>query len=113
MKSIKAYVHHHRAADVIEAIKGARAWTSQDGAEPLHHIAVTPVQGTLPALDDAERHYSIELGLEVVREFKLELHCADEHADELVAAIVATARTGQRCAGWVYVTDLDGAYPIR
>ena len=65
------------------------------------------------ALDDAERHYSIELGLEVVREFKLELHCADEHADELVAAIVATARTGQRCAGWVYVTDLDGAYPIR
>ena len=51
MKSIKAYVHHHRAADVNEAIKGYRAWTAQDGAQPVHHIAVTPVQGTWPALD--------------------------------------------------------------
>ncbi|MBS0444197.1 MAG: P-II family nitrogen regulator, partial [Proteobacteria bacterium] len=32
MKEIKAFVHQHRAADVIEAIKATQAWTAHAGA---------------------------------------------------------------------------------
>ena len=38
-----------------------------------------------------------------VNEYKLELHCAEEHVDELVNIIVASARTGRAISGWVAV----------
>jgi nitrogen regulatory protein P-II 1 len=113
MKEIKAFVHQHRMADVIEAIKTTKAWTAHSGGVEPHHLAVTAVQGTLRPVDDAERHYSVELGLEVVREFKIELHCDEDCVDELVQAIVTSGRTGQHCAGWVYVVDISTAHPIR
>lgn len=110
MKEINAFVHEHRAAAVIEAIQATSAWGAHAAQ---HHLSVTGVQGTLPAIDSAERHYSLELGLEVVREFRIELHCDDACVDELVAAIASAARTGQACAGWVFVKDLDSALSIR
>ena len=45
------------------------------------------VKGSLLPLDAAERHYSVDLGNEVVNEYKLELHCNDVDVDELVAEI--------------------------
>ena len=66
MKEIKAFVHQHRAADVIEAIKATAAWTAHAGAAEQHHLSVTQVQGTLRPVDQAERHYSVDLGLEAV-----------------------------------------------
>jgi nitrogen regulatory protein PII len=48
-----------------------------------------------------------------VREFRIELHCDDDCVDELVGAIVAAGRTGQQLAGWVYVSDVTAAHPIR
>lgn len=113
MKEIKAFVHQHRAADVIEAIKATQAWTAHAGAAEQHHLSVTQVQGTLRPVDQSERHYSVDLGLEVVREFRIELHCDDDCVDELVAAIVSAARTGQQLAGWVYVSDVAAAHPNR
>ncbi len=35
MKQIKDYIHSHRAADVIEAIKSTKAWEILDG-DPHH-----------------------------------------------------------------------------
>ncbi len=113
MKEIKAYVHQHRAADVIEAIKATGAWSAHAGGPEQHHLAAFSVQGTLRPVDEAERHYSVELGLEVVREFRIELHCDDECVDELVNAIAAAGRTGQSCAGWIYVTDIPSTRQIR
>ena len=113
MKEIKAFVHQHRAADVIEAIKATLAWMAHAGTPEQHHLSVTQVQGTLPPVDEAERHYSLELGLEVVREFCIELHCDDGCVDEFVAAILSTGRTGQHVAGWVYVSELTSRHPIR
>lgn len=114
MKEIKAFVHQHRAADVIEAIKATQAWTTAHaGAAERHHLSVTQAQGTFRPVDQAERHYSVDLGLEVVREFRIELHCDDDWVDELVTAIVSAGRTGQQLAGWVYVSDVAVAHPIR
>ena len=110
MKAIKAYVHQHRAAAVIEAIQATRAWARQAVG---HHLSVTAAQGTLAATDPAERHYSLELGLAVVRESRIELHCDDDGVDELVAAITAAARTGQPCAGRIEVSDVLALHTIQ
>lgn len=109
MKEIKVFVHRRRAADVIEAIKATSAWAAHEHSQPQHHLAITAVQGTLEPMDDAERHYSVLLGLEVVNEFRLELHCDDDCVEELVDAIRTSARTGRPGAGWIYITDVTAA----
>ena len=109
MKEIKAYVHRERVADVIAAIKDCPAW----GGAHRHNLAAYVVKGSMVPLDSAERHYTMELGDEVINEYKLELLCGDGEADALVAAIVAAARTGQAVAGWITVADLALAMPIR
>jgi len=70
------------------------------------------VKGFLVPTDVAEKNFSIDLGDQVVNEYKLELVCEDGEVDELVAAIVSAARTGQKIAGWITVTDLVQAVPI-
>lgn len=75
-------------------------------------LAAYVVKGSLLPIDEHERHYSVELGSEIVNEYKLELLCEDAHVGEVVKIIRGVGRTGQRCAGWVYVTDLQQAQPI-
>lgn len=113
MKEIKAYLHRSRVADVIEAVRATAAWTARHGDAGQHNLTVYAVQGTLSPQDNTERRYSLELGQEVVHEFKLELHCADEDVAEISAAIRAAARTGQARAGWIYVVDIVSAEVIR
>jgi nitrogen regulatory protein P-II 1 len=110
MKEIKAYVHRSRIADVIAALKASAAWNAAEHGE--HNLTVYMVKGSLLALDDAERHYSLDLGDEVVNEYKLELHCEGAHVDELVEVIRKAAHTGQTTSGWIYVTDIARAMPI-
>lgn len=112
MKEIKAYVHRERIADVIAAIKNCPAWGGVAGAR-RHNLAVYVVKGSLVPLDSHERHYAMDLGDEVINEYKLELLCEESEVDALVAALVDAARTGQAVAGWVTVTDLSRAVPIR
>jgi nitrogen regulatory protein P-II 1 len=112
MKEIKAYVHRERVADVIAAIKDCPAWGGERGAH-RHNLAAYIVKGSMVPLDSAEKHYTMELGDEVVNEYKLELLCEDDEVDALLAAITAAARTGQAVAGWITVADLAQAMPIR
>lgn len=111
MKEIKAYVHRNRVADVIAAVKATSAWGSAKSRG--HNLAVYMVKGSLLPLADEERHYSLDLGDEVVNEYKLELLCENAEVTELVAAICSAAHTGQHPAGWVTVTDIESATPIR
>lgn len=110
MKEIKAYVHRSRIAAVIAALKASVAWNAAGSDE--HNLTVYMVKGSLLALDDAERHYSLDLGDEVVNEYKLELHCEGEHVDELVEVIRTSAHTGQINSGWIYVTEIIKAVAI-
>jgi nitrogen regulatory protein P-II 1 len=111
MKEIKAYVHKNRIADVIAALKECPCWSATH-AHRHHNLAIYLVKGSLVALDAGEQHYSMNIGDEVVNEYKLELLCDDSEVDEIVAALKAAARTGQAIAGWITVTDLVGAIPI-
>ena len=111
MKEIKAYIHAHRVGAVVAALKASAAWAAAaDKGAP--NLAVYLVKGTLLPLDEWERQYSVELGDEVVNEYKLELLCEGEHVDELVGLIRQHGRTGQAMAGWVYVTEVEQASPI-
>ncbi|GBG15707.1 nitrogen regulatory protein P-II 1 [Novimethylophilus kurashikiensis] len=110
MKEIKAYIHNYRIADVIRALKESGQCTANAGCR---NINVIPVQSLLKALDAKEQHYSIELAEAIINESKLELICEDIQVDELVGIIERAARTGQAEAGWIYVTDIVAATPIR
>lgn len=110
MKEIKAYIHRNRVAEVISALKSSVAWTTIGDDE--HNLTAYMVKGSLVPLDEGERRFSVELGDEVINEYKLELHCSEDHVDELVKIIVASARTGRVNSGWVYVMDVVSAVPV-
>jgi len=110
MKEIKAYVHHDRIADVIAALKNCPVWGGGPG-DRRHNLAVFVIKSPLPHDSDG-RHFSMDIGDEVVNEYKLELICEDAEVAPLVDAIVAAARTGRPVAGWVTVSDLLRAAPI-
>ena len=112
MKEIKAYIHNHRIADVIRALKES-GLCNTDGTPGCRNLAVIPVKILLKAMDTQEQHYSIELAEAVINESKLELVCEDHQVDELVAIIGHAARTGQAEAGWIYVSDIVSAAAIR
>lgn len=111
MKEIKAYIHNHRIADVIRALKESELCNT-DGMPGCHNLAVVPVKILLKAMDTIEQRYSIELAELVINESKLELVCEDQQVDELVAIVRRAARTGQADAGWIYVTDIVTAIPV-
>ena len=110
MKEVKAYVHSNRIGAVISALKGSAAWSAAVNGD--HNLTVYMVKGSLLPQGDSERHYSLDLGDEVINEYKLELHCEDSHVSELVEVIRSTGRTGQSNSGWIYIASIDAAIPI-
>ena len=112
MKEIKAYVHKSRVADVVAALKDNPAWGGARGGR-RHNLALYIVKGSLLPLDSDETHYSMDIGDEVINEYKLELLCEDDEVEALTSALAAAARTGQAIAGWITVVNVASATPIR
>lgn len=103
MKEIKAFIHRNRAADIVHAL----------GAAGFRNLSVIDVQGLLKALDEKEQDYSMEIGEAVITEVKLELVCDDEmRTAEAVRIIQQHGRTGRPEAGWIYISEIQGALPI-
>lgn len=111
MKEIKAFIHKHRIAAVIGALKMADiSATGHSGG--MRNINVAAVQSLLTAVDTREQRYSMDLAEPVIEEYKLELLCADSDAERLAKVIVIAGRTGQEEAGWVYITPVESALQI-
>ena len=111
MEEIKADGQRSRIADVIAALKDSPAWGGARAGR-RHNLAVYIVKGSLLPLDSDEQHYSMDLGDEVVNEYKLELLCEDSEVEALSSALAAAARTGQAVAGWITVFDVVSPTPI-
>lgn len=111
MKEVKAYVHRSRVADVIAALKDCPAWGGQLSGR-RHNLSVYLVKGSIMPLDSGEQHYSMDLGDEVVNEYKLELLCEDSEVDMITETVRVAARTGQTVAGWITVTNVVSATAI-
>jgi len=102
MKELKAFVHRNRISDVVHELKQAG----------YKYISVIDVLGLLKALSSQEQQYSVELGTKVVSEIKLELVCDDHQLDAAIDIISRQGRTGQKTAGWIYVTEVEQAIKI-
>ena len=102
MKEIKAFIHRNRISDVVHELK-------QSGYK---YISVVDVLGLLKALSSQEQQYSVDLGTKVVSEIKLELVCDDHQLDSAIDIISRQGRTGQKTAGWIYVTEIAQSVEI-
>jgi nitrogen regulatory protein P-II 1 len=111
MKEIKAFIHKDRISEVIAALNtsGCRSLDERAGCR---NINVAAVQSLINPSEGEEQHYSMELAEAVVREWKLELFCEDEQADQLVQIIAQAASIGRGISGWIFVTEVVNAVPI-
>ncbi|MEO7623194.1 MAG: P-II family nitrogen regulator [Gallionella sp.] len=102
MKLIKAFIHHIRTAEVVQALAdaGYRNLTLQD------------VKGMLKPLNEAEQDYSRDVGELVISEVQLSLVCEDGEVEAVTAIIRTIARIGPHISGWVYVSPVEQALPI-
>jgi len=77
------------------------------------HVSVADVLGLLlKALDAQEQQYSVDIGDKVISEIKLELVCDDTKLPRALAIILEHAKTSQKAAGWIYVTDIEQTIKI-
>lgn len=102
MKLIKAFVHHIRAAEVVQALADAG----------YRNITLQNVMGMLKPVSESEQTYSSEAGGLVISEVRLSLVCQDAEVDNVTSIIRRVARIGSQIAGWVYVSPVEQALPI-
>ena len=104
MKLIKAFIHHIRTADVVQALAeaGFRNLTLQD------------VKGMLKPVIEAERDYSREGAGLVISEVRVSLVVEDQEVDTVTTIIRTVGRVGQHThvCGYVYVSPVEQALPI-
>jgi nitrogen regulatory protein P-II 1 len=102
MKLIKAFIHHVRAPEVIQALS----------AGGFRRLSLLESKGTLRAVSDVEKDFSLEAGGLLIAETQLELVCDDHDVEAVTAIIRTTARIGPQISGWVYVSTIDQALSI-
>ena len=102
MKLIKAFIHHVRAPEVIQALS----------AGGFRRISLIESKGTLRAISDSEKDFSLEAGGLLIAETQLELVCDDLEVEAATAIIRTTGRIGPQVSGWVYVSAIEQALPI-
>lgn len=102
MKEIKAYIHNHRIADVVHALKTS-ALCNKDSLSGCRCHAVVPFKNPFEVTDPNDRqYYSLQIAQTVVDEFKLELVCEDKEVNQVVALIKQASGLNPA----IYVTDI-------
>lgn len=103
MKEIKLYLRKERVDSVVDALRKAG----------IRHMTITHVQ-TVGSLTDPEHvRISFETGTTYTEHAKLEFVCSEPDVDKLIQVIEATARTGDRGDGIIFVSPVDRAVKIR
>lgn len=102
MKLVKAFIHHVRTADVVQALADAG----------FRNLTVQDVRGMLKPISENERDYSRDDAGLVISEARLSLVCEDQEVDAVTAIIRTTARIGPHISGWVYVSPVEKMLPI-
>jgi len=103
MKKIEAIVRHHKVEQIKEAL-----------VKLGHHgMTITEVRGFGRQKGQTETYRGAEYRVDFLPKVKVEVVVADEAADEVLAAIAETARTGQVGDGKIFVETLASAVRIR
>lgn len=103
MKLITAVIKPFKLDDVREAL----------GDVSVQGITVTEVKGFGRQRGHTEMYRGAEYVVDFLPKTKIEVAVSDELADQVVEAIVNTARTGKIGDGKIFVTDLTEAVRIR
>jgi nitrogen regulatory protein P-II 1 len=103
MKLITAIVKPHKLDDVKTALKG----TGVTG------MTVTEVQGFGRQSGHTEVYRGAEYTIDFVPKVKVEVLVDDSAADDVVNAVISSARTGKIGDGKLWVTDVADVVRIR
>jgi len=103
MKFIIAIVQPHRMDAVREALNDAG----------IHGLTVSEVRGYGRQRGHTEIYRGAEYAISYVPKLKLEVAVEDEKAEDVIAAIEKSARTGKIGDGKIFVLDLEAAMRIR
>jgi nitrogen regulatory protein P-II 2 len=103
MKMITAIIKPFKMEDVRKAVAEAG----------IQGITVTEVKGFGRQLGHTELYRGAEYVVDFLPKAKIEVAVADDDADRVVEAIVATARTGKIGDGKIFITELSEAIRIR
>lgn len=103
MKLVTAIVKPFTLADVKEALE-------QTG---VHGMTVTETQGFGQQKGHTEVYRGAEYAVDFVPKVKIEVIVADSQLDEVITAIVETARTGKMGDGKVWVTTVEDLVRVR
>ncbi|MCC7330473.1 MAG: P-II family nitrogen regulator [Gammaproteobacteria bacterium] len=102
MKLIKAFIHHVRTPDVVQALADAG----------FRNITLQDVRGVLKPVSERELDYSVESGGLIISETRLSLVVKDEQVDKVTSIIRAVGHVGPGVSGYVYVSAVEMALPI-
>ena len=103
MKLIKSIVRPNRVDDVREALEKMN----------IPGMTVTEVRGHGRQKGHTAIYRGKEYNVTLLPKVEIEVVVQDAVADDVIAAIVAAARTGEIGDGRVFVTHVDHSYNIR
>ena len=103
MKKIEAIVRHHKLEEVKDALN----------AKNVQGMTVTEVRGFGRQKGHTETYRGAEYAVDFLPKVKIEVVTSDDHAQDVIDAILRSARTGQVGDGKIFVTDLANAIRIR
>jgi nitrogen regulatory protein P-II 1 len=103
MKKIEAIIRHFKVEEVKDALN----------AKGVQGMTVTDVRGFGRQKGHMETYRGTEYAVEFIPKSKVEVVVADAHAQTVVDAILASARTGQVGDGKIFISDLQSVIRIR
>lgn len=103
MKKIEAIIKPFTLDAVKEALQGAG----------VSGLTITEVKGFGRQKGHTEMYRGEEYVVNFVPKVKIDLVVKDDHADQVVDAIIKSARTGKVGDGKIFVSDLKEAIRIR
>jgi nitrogen regulatory protein P-II 1 len=105
MKLVKAFIHHVRAASVVEALADAG----------FRNLTLHDVRGMLKPITENEQDYSMDASGLVISEVRLSLVVEDQEVEAATSIIRTVARVGHHhghACGYVYVSPVEQMFVI-
>jgi nitrogen regulatory protein P-II 1 len=103
MQKIEAIIRHFKLEEVKDALN----------AKNIQGMTVTEVRGFGRQKGHTETYRGAEYAVDFLPKVKIEVVTSDNHAQEVIDAILKSARTGQVGDGKIFVTPLKAAIRIR
>jgi nitrogen regulatory protein PII len=103
MKLVLAYLPPQPLQKIINALAD----------QHIHGLTVSNARGFGQEHDSGHPEYREFVGLEMTRKIRLEIACHDEEVALILQTLYATAHTGQRGDGKIFVLPIEDALRLK